>query len=97
MTENFKESLKAVSTGHYDYNAAVKLYDKEIEENPSNISAYNNRGLCRIHLGSEPYNSNIIKDGIEDFTTAIQLAEKESLPSENIQHNLAWAISLLKF
>jgi tetratricopeptide (TPR) repeat protein len=97
MTESFKESLKAVSSGHYDYEQAIKLYDREIEENPSNISAYNNRGLCKVHVGSDPYNSNIIKDGIEDFTIAIQLAEKEGVSSENTQHNLAWAINMLKF
>jgi tetratricopeptide (TPR) repeat protein len=89
--------VQAFTSGHYDYEHAIELYDKEIEENSANISAYNNRGLCKIHLGSNPYNSQLIKSGMEDFTTAIELAEKEGVSSEPAQHNLALAIGMLNF
>jgi hypothetical protein len=34
---------------------------------------------------------------MEDFTTAIELAEKEGVSSEPAQHNLALAIGMLNF
>jgi tetratricopeptide (TPR) repeat protein len=97
MTEATKEALHAFSSGHYDYEQAIQLYDKEIEENAFNYAAYNNRGLCKIHLGSQPYNANLIKDGMEDFNTAIELAKKEGVTFESAQHNLALAINMLNF
>ncbi|MCW3106044.1 MAG: hypothetical protein JWQ09_550 [Segetibacter sp.] len=97
MTEATKESLHAFSAGHYDYEQAIQLYDKEIEENTSNYAAYNNRGLCKIHLGSEPYNVTMIEDGMKDFSMAIELAEKEGVEFVTAQHNLALAINILNF
>lgn len=97
MTEATKTALHAFSSGQYDYAHAIELYDKEIEENPSNYSAYNNRGLCKIHLGSDPYNADVIKDGMEDFNMAIEVAQKEGVVFESPQHNLALAINMLRF
>jgi tetratricopeptide (TPR) repeat protein len=97
MTEATKETLHAFSSGHYDYEQAIELYNKEIEDTPSNYAAYNNRGLCKIHLGSHPYDANMIKHGMEDFNTAIELAKKKGVAFESAQHNLALAINMLRF
>ena len=97
MPDASTEALKAFSAGHYDYKQAIALYDKEIEKSPSNYTAYNNRGLCKIHLGNQPYNVEIIKDGMKDFTTAIELAKKDGVVFESANHNLALAINMLNF
>jgi tetratricopeptide (TPR) repeat protein len=97
MTEATKDALHAFSAGHYDYEQAIQLYDKEIEENPLNYGAYNNRGLCKIHLGSHPYNAEFITQGMNDFNTAIELAKKDNTEFESAQHNLALAINMLNF
>jgi len=97
MTEATNTSMHAFAAGHYDYKQAIKMYDREIEQVPYNYPAYNNRGLCKIHLGSDPYDSSVIKNGIEDFNTAIELARKEGVNFESAQHNLALAIEMLKF
>jgi len=97
MTEATKEALHAFSLGQYNYEQAIQLYNKEIEENTSNYTAYNNRGLCKIHIGSHPYDANMIKQGMEDFNTAIELAKKKGVVFESAQHNLALAINMLNF
>ena len=97
MTEANKASFRALSAGHYDYEQAIHLYDKEIEENPSNYMAYNNRGLCKIHIGADPYNVDLVKDGMKDFTTASDLAREQGVVFEGPQHNLAIAINILNF
>jgi hypothetical protein len=97
MTETFKASSTAFASGHYDYVQAIKMYDKEIEDNATNSAAYNNRGLCKIHIGADPYDSNMIKQGMDDFNMAIKLAEQEGVSTESAQHNLAMAITMLKF
>jgi tetratricopeptide (TPR) repeat protein len=97
MPEVTKSSSPAFSSGHYEYEQAIQMYNKEIDESPSNYAAYNNRGLCKIHLGSHPYDANMIKEGMKDFNRAIELAEQEGVTFESPQHNLALAINLLNF
>lgn len=96
MTETSHPSV-AFTSGHYNYEEAIKLYDKEIEEKPSNFAAYNNRGLCKVHLGSHPYDADLIKDGMKDFNTAIDLAKEQGSSFESAQHNLAFAVNMLRF
>lgn len=97
MAEDIKPPLSVLSAGHYDYNEAILMYSKEIEAIPSNYIAYNNRGLCKIHLGTEPYDVSLIEDGMNDFNIAIELAKKEGVVFESPVHNLALAINILNF
>ena len=52
-----------------DYNSAINLYNKAIDESSINYEAFFNRGL--VHHDLRMYN-----DAISDFTTAIQLNSK---------------------
>lgn len=88
--------VSAFTSGKYNYEEALKLYDREISENPKNYQAINNRGLCKIHLGDEQNNTSLIRSGMEDFTLAIDLAKEEGAPLEQLEHNLQMAISFYK-
>ncbi len=74
---------------------AIKLYDIEINSNPENFAAYNNRGLRKMELAKAQKNKTLLEDAKADFTLAIQICKKvEKAPYEGASGNLKKARSL---
>jgi len=69
----------------YDKQYAIELYDNEIEKNPSNFAAWNNRGVNKIEVAIEKGDYNLALDGKKDILKAIEIAKEYPLAVNNIK------------
>jgi len=82
---------RALSLSDYHKKQAIKLYDEEIENNPKNMAAFQNRGLCKLKIAIEEKNIEILEDSKVDLKKAIDLAKERGDNFPIAQANLKWA------
>lgn len=69
---------------YYDFEGAIKDYDKVITTEPDNYKTYHNRGLCKMDL-------KLLNDAITDFTKSIAIN-----PDSGVYNNRAVCKFLLQ-
>jgi|GEM_PF-3876662 len=69
----------------YDKQYAIELYNKEIENNPSNFAAWNNRGVSKIEVAVENSDYNLAVDGKNDILKAIAIQNDYPIAVNNIK------------
>lgn len=90
MSNTFYSAL-----GTTDHEAAIARYNEEINNNPGNFAAWNNRGLRKVELGKEKQDRTLISNGILDLESAIRLAnEFDGKDFEGARKNIEYAKSI---
>jgi hypothetical protein len=67
----------AFSTGDFNKEEAIKLYNRELQNNPKNLSALNNRGFLRLELAKEKNDKDLLEKSKIDLKEAIELLNNE--------------------
>ena len=72
---------------------AIELYTREVTEfNPENYVAWNNMGCCKVQVGRETKNIDLIAEGKADIEKSISLSSQfDTNPYYTGKSNLAWA------
>lgn len=92
ITANIKQASIYIDSGNYD--KALDLLDKELEQNPKNINAFYYKGSALIHKGDLVKKYEIKKSYLE---SGIQYFEKLiTLKGENPGYDFSKAIKELK-
>lgn len=93
MSDDFR---KAYSAAEYDNDLAIRLYDLEINNDPKNFAAWNNRGVCKVQKGIVEKDKALATQGLEEIQNAIKLAnEKDTNGYPIAEKNIKWAQSEL--
>ena len=83
---------KAYSLGDYNPLRAIELYNIEIDVNPENFPAWQNRELCKLKLAIENKDLGLLDESKVDFKKAIELATTFGTQGFQIaEDNLKWA------
>ena len=70
--------LMAHGLSNYNKMEAIRLYDRELKNNPQNIAALNNRGLCKLELAVENKDKKLLEESKIDFKKGIELIENKN-------------------
>ncbi|RYE25105.1 MAG: hypothetical protein EOP51_05295 [Sphingobacteriales bacterium] len=81
----------------YNYDFAISLYNDAIAEDPCNISAFNNRGICFIKKAIDHYDLNLAQKGCKDIERAILLCKEGDYAKKALSINaLTWAKNVIE-
>ncbi len=74
MSQTFKI---AVSLMQFNKEQAIREFEYDLIDNPTNISALHNIALCKIKLAKEAKDKNILKESIAYLQKAVDIMDRE--------------------
>jgi hypothetical protein len=90
MSEKMSNTfLEAFGLYNYNKDEAIRLYDIELKNNPTNTAALNNIGLCKLDLAIKNKSKELLEESKKDFRKGISLLGtiNSSLPT-SLEGNL---------
>ncbi len=88
--------LHALNLSYYNKDHAIRLYQRDLQNDPENYASWNNMGYCKISKGGEEKNAELIREGIKNVETALALAAEHKVNFPIAEANLAEAKQILQ-